>query len=26
LTTTEIYTHVAKERLRKLYDEKHPRA
>ena len=26
LTTTEIYTHVAKERLRRLYDEKHPRA
>ena len=26
LTTTEIYTHVARERLRKLYDEKHPRA
>jgi integrase/recombinase XerD len=26
LTTTEIYTHVARERLRRLYDEKHPRA
>ncbi len=26
LTTTEIYTHVARERLRNLYDEKHPRA
>jgi integrase/recombinase XerD len=26
LTTTEIYTHVAMERLRRLYDEKHPRA
>jgi integrase/recombinase XerD len=26
LTTTEIYTHVARERLRTLYDEKHPRA
>ncbi len=26
LTTTEIYTHVAHERLRRLYDEKHPRA
>jgi integrase/recombinase XerD len=26
LTTTEIYTHVARERLRSLYDEKHPRA
>ncbi|MCD4748748.1 MAG: site-specific tyrosine recombinase XerD [Thermoanaerobaculales bacterium] len=26
LTTTEIYTHVASERLRRLYDEKHPRA
>ena len=25
LTTTEIYTHVARERLRRLYDEKHPR-
>jgi integrase/recombinase XerD len=26
LTTTEIYTHVARERLRRLYDEKHPHA
>jgi len=26
LTTTEIYTHVARERLRALYDAKHPRA
>jgi integrase/recombinase XerD len=26
LTTTELYTHVARERLRRLYDEKHPRA
>jgi len=26
LTTTEIYTHVARERLRRLYDEMHPRA
>lgn len=26
LTTTEIYTQVARERLRRLYDEKHPRA
>ena len=26
LTTTEIYTHVARERLRRLYDAKHPRA
>lgn len=26
LTTTEIYTHVARERLRRLYDEAHPRA
>jgi integrase/recombinase XerD len=26
LTTTEIYTHVARERLRSLYDDKHPRA
>ena len=26
LTTTEIYTHVARERLRRLYEEKHPRA
>jgi integrase/recombinase XerD len=26
LTTTEIYTHVAGERMRRLYDEKHPRA
>lgn len=26
LTTTEIYTHVARERLRRLYDAAHPRA
>lgn len=26
LTTTEIYTHVARERLRRLYDDMHPRA
>jgi len=26
LTTTEIYTHVARERLRRLYDRAHPRA
>jgi len=26
LTTTEIYTHVARERMRRLYDAKHPRA
>ncbi len=26
LTTTEIYTHVARERLRRLYDATHPRA
>jgi len=26
LTTTEIYTHVARERLQRLYDAKHPRA
>jgi len=26
LATTEVYTHVSREQLRKVYDEKHPRA